>query len=95
MVEFELLYNKAQVYDMVLPNGNLGVEVFKQCQHFKFSRKISSSNNNEIVTIKEQLRKIFGDLTFSVFNKNLPGGVFTQSGAITQVKVETDEDLTL
>ena len=61
---------------------------FKQCQHFRTTKKVCSSNNNKIFTWynEKQLRKTSSDLSLSVSNDN------ESRGATTQLEVKTDED---
>ena len=90
VVEFERLYNKAKAYEMILPDGILAYKFLNNANitdsHEKLIRATMTALSYN--SMKEQLRKIFGDISISISsNKSKPS-----IDSNPQVKIEpTDE----
>lgn len=92
VVEFERLYNKAKAYDMVLPDGILAYEFLNNANISDSHEKLIRATMTELSykAMKEQLRKVFGDLSLSVSsNKNRE----STGAANNQVKIEPREEM--
>ena len=90
VVEFERLYNKAKAHEMVLPDGILAYKFLNNANisdsHKKLIHATMTTLSYEVK--KEQLRKIFGDLSISVASnkqKLIPNNNI-------QVKVEPQQE---
>ena len=75
VVEFERLYNKAKAYEMILPDGILAYKFLNNANitdsHEKLIRATMTALSYN--SMKEQLRKIFGDVSISISsNKSKP-----------------------
>ena len=91
VVEFERLYNKAKAYDMVLPDGILAYEFLNNANISDSHEKLIRATMTELTykAMKEQLCKVFGDLSLSVSSNKKEN--FGSSN--NQVKVEARDEM--
>ena len=92
VVEFERLYNKAKAHDMVLPDGILAYKFLNNANISESHEKLvrATMPNLTYKAMKDQLRKVFGDLSLSVASNKAK--VNTTSSM--QVKVEPSDAVT-
>ncbi|XP_066911985.1 uncharacterized protein [Clytia hemisphaerica] len=92
VVEFERLYNKAKAYEMILPDGILAYEFLNNANISDSHEKLIRATMTELSynSMKDQLRKVFGDLSLSVSsNKSKDVGAVNN-----QVKFESRDEMT-
>ena len=92
VVEFERLYNKAKAHEMILPDGILAYEFLNNANISDSHEKLIRATMTELSykSMKEQLRKVFGDLSLSVSSNKTKDAVAGNN----QVKLESRDEMT-
>ena len=88
VAEFERLYNKAKVYEMVLPEGILAYKFLNNANLSDTHDKLIRATMTDLTynSMKNQVKKIFGDLSLNIsMNKS--------STSSPQIKLEPEESL--
>ena len=88
VAEFERLYNKAKVYEMVLPEGILAYKFLNNANLSDTHDKLIRATMTDLTynSMKNQVKKIFGDLSLNTsMNKS--------STSSPQIKLEPEESL--
>ena len=73
-VEFERLYNKAKNYEMFLPDSILAYKFLTNASLSENNLQLVKATFSELTyeKVKEQMRKIFGDLKIPIPSENEP-----------------------
>ena len=88
VAEFERLYNKAKLYEMVLPEGILAYKFLNNANLSDTHDKLIRATMTDLTynSMKNQVKKIFGDLSLNIsMNKS--------STSSPQIKLEPEESL--
>ena len=93
VIEFESLYNKAKAYDMVLLDGILAYKFLNNAAISDSQAKLIRATLTTLTyeSMKEQMRKIFGDLTLPISSNS----TLSASQRNSFIKVEPTDEFAL